>query len=124
MRNPSVQRWIFGDIAHFLESGLERQPPRVQEVKGWLLEHLDDHYALYGDFIGLRTARKHIGWAVAALPGGAEYRDRMNRIEDVESQRRSLAEFFDALSLTHERLPRTAPAGAVSPSVAEEACCP
>ncbi len=116
--------WIFGDIAHFLEGGLERQPPRTQDVKTWLLEHLDDHYALYGEFIGLRTARKHIGWAVAALPGGAEYRSRVNRIDDVELQRRSLAEFLDALSFTHERLPRTESAAAMPPSVAEEACSP
>jgi tRNA-dihydrouridine synthase B len=33
----------------------------VVEVKGWLLEHLDAHYSLYGEFAGVRSARKHIG---------------------------------------------------------------
>ena len=42
--------WIFREIAHFLATGEQLPPPRVAEVKGWLLEHLDDHYRLYGEF--------------------------------------------------------------------------
>ena len=34
-----------------------------------MIEHLHDHYTLYGEHAGVRTARKHIGWAVRALPG-------------------------------------------------------
>jgi tRNA-dihydrouridine synthase B len=39
-------------------------------------EHLLDHYALYGEATGVRSARKHIGWAVKALPGGEAFRAR------------------------------------------------
>ena len=62
--------WIFREIAHFLATGEQLAPPRVAEVKGWLLEHLDDHYRLYGEYAGVRSARKHIGWTVRGLPGG------------------------------------------------------
>ena len=48
--------WIFADIAHHLATGEAAQPPQVVDVKGWLLEHLDDHYHLYGDFAGVRSA--------------------------------------------------------------------
>lgn len=111
--------WIFGDIAHFLECGLERQAPRTAEVKVWLLEHLQDHYALYGECAGVRTARKHIGWAVGGLPGGPEYRARMNAIDNTVQQMRSVQQYFDDLAARHEHLPQVATPG---PEAFEEAC--
>jgi tRNA-dihydrouridine synthase B len=51
-------------------------------VQRWLLEHLHDHYALYGEHTGVRSARKHIGWAVRALPGGEAFRAAMNTLDD------------------------------------------
>ena len=78
--------WIFREIAHYLATGEQRAPPRIADVKAWLLEHLDDHYALYGEFTGVRSARKHIGWAVRGLPGGEAFRAAMNTIETCEAQ--------------------------------------
>jgi tRNA-dihydrouridine synthase B len=43
-------------------------PPATREVQRWLTEHLHDHYALYGERTGVRSARKHIGWAVRGCP--------------------------------------------------------
>ncbi|MEO5733801.1 MAG: tRNA dihydrouridine synthase DusB [Rubrivivax sp.] len=100
--------WIFGEIAHFLAHGTHALPPLVQDVRQWLGEHLMDHHALYGEFTGLRSARKHIGWAVAALPGGAELRARINRIEDAAEQLRMVDAYFEALADRHLRLPLTA----------------
>ena len=45
-------------------------PPRVADVKAWLVDHLFDHYRLHGEFTGVRSARKHIGWTLRGLPGG------------------------------------------------------
>ncbi len=59
--------WIFREIAHFLDTGTHRAPPLVAEVRRLMLDHLKEHYALYGDYSGVRTARKHIGWYVRAL---------------------------------------------------------
>ena len=102
--------WIFGDIAHFLATGNERPQPEVREVKGWLIAHLHDHYQLYGEFAGVRTARKHIGWAVRALPGGEEFRARMNRLDSCETQVRAVTDWFDELADTHHFLPATSAA--------------
>ena len=97
--------WIFGDIAHFLATGEHRAQPLTEQVKQWLLEHLDDHYGLYGEFAGVRTARKHIGWAVRALPGGEAFRSHMNTLDVCSAQVQAVTDFFDQLSLEHVRLP-------------------
>ena len=99
--------WIFREIAHFLATGEQLAPPTVLQVKAWLLEHLHEHYGLYGEFTGVRSARKHIGWAVRALPGGEIFRDTMNQLESCEAQVRALSDWFDRLADTHQLLPRS-----------------
>lgn len=100
--------WIFREIAHFLATGTHLAPPLVAEVRRALLAHLQDHYALYGEFTGVRSARKHIGWYVKSLPGGAEFRDAMNRTEDSAAQLEGVARFFEALGERMDRLPAAA----------------
>ncbi len=97
--------WIFREVLHYLATGEHLAPPLVMEVKRLLLEHLQDHYALYDEFIGVRSARKHIGWYVTHLPGGNNFRVRMNAIEDSLQQSDAVAEFFDELACTYERMP-------------------
>ncbi|CAD5372535.1 tRNA-dihydrouridine synthase B [Rubrivivax sp. A210] len=97
--------WLFGDIAHFLEHGSLRPPPATREVQGWLTQHLLDHHALYGERSGVRSARKHIAWAVHSLPGGAEFRARMNSIEGGDEQLRALTAYFEALADRYPLLP-------------------
>jgi tRNA-dihydrouridine synthase B len=98
--------WIFREVAHFLATGRELEPPPVHEAKRWLLEHLEDHYGLYGEYTGVRTARKHIGWALRALPGGEAFRAEMNRLDSCRAQVRAVADWFDRLADTHRVMPR------------------
>jgi len=97
--------WIFREITHYLATGEHLAPPLVAEVRRLLLAHLDEHYALYGEFTGVRTARKHIAWYLRSLPGGEAFRQRMNSLEDSVSQQRAVADFLDHLAERHERLP-------------------
>ncbi|MBC8055798.1 MAG: tRNA dihydrouridine synthase DusB [Rhizobiales bacterium] len=100
--------WIFREIAHFLDTGEHLPAPEVAQAKAWLLEHLHDHYGLYGEFAGVRSARKHIGWAVRALPGGEAFRARMNLLESCETQVRAVTDWFDQLADAHRLLPTAA----------------
>jgi tRNA-dihydrouridine synthase B len=100
--------WIFREVAHFIATGTALAPPLVAEVKRLLLDHLLDHYTLYGEFTGVRSARKHIGWYVKALPGGEAFRARMNLLEDGQAQLRAVEDFFDALSACSDRLANAA----------------
>jgi tRNA-dihydrouridine synthase B len=98
--------WIFREIAHFMATGEHLVQPLVAEVKRLLCDHLLDHYDLYGEFAGVRTARKHIGWYVRSLPGGESFRESMNALETCDSQHAAVAHFFDALADKYERLPQ------------------
>jgi tRNA-dihydrouridine synthase B len=88
--------WIFREIDHFLRTGEHLPAPLVAEVRALMREHLLAHYAFYGEFMGLRTARKHIGWYVRDLPGGEVFRQRMNRLESCEEQLAAVDSFFEA----------------------------
>ncbi|HRN74904.1 tRNA dihydrouridine synthase DusB [Ottowia sp.] len=97
--------WIFREIAHFLATGQRLAPPLVLEVRRALLAHLNDHYALYGEYTGVRSARKHIGWYVRELPGGEAFRARMNQVDAAAVQWQLVADYFEELAESHERLP-------------------
>jgi tRNA-dihydrouridine synthase B len=92
-------------IAMLTIHGTHRAPPKVFDVQQWLTEHLDDHYRLYGELTGTRSARKHIGWTLKQIPGGDAFRQEMNLLDSSAAQLRRLAEWFTELAHRHERLP-------------------
>lgn len=96
--------WIFREIAHFLATGTHLPPPLVAEVRHLMSEHLQAHYAFYGDFLGVRTARKHIGWYVRDLAGGEDFRQAMNKLESTTEQLRAVDQFFESQWKYGERL--------------------
>ena len=97
--------WIFREIGHFLDTGEHLAPPLVAEVRRLLLDHLQDHYSLYGELTGVRSARKHIAWYLRALPGGEAFRQHINTIEDSAAQWQAVADFLDALGSQMDRMP-------------------
>jgi tRNA-dihydrouridine synthase B len=113
--------WIFREISHFLATGTHLAPPLVVEVRRLLLDHLVEHYALYGEFSGVRTARKHIGWYVRTLPDGEAFRAQMNVIEDSVAQLRAVGDYFDGLADRMDRMPVYQAAEELSGE--EEAAC-
>jgi tRNA-dihydrouridine synthase B len=96
--------WIFREIDYFLRTGETLPAPLVTEVQALMLEHLEAHYAFYGEYLGVRTARKHIGWYVRELQGGEAFRQRMNTLEDCGQQLLAVRAFFDLQAGYGERL--------------------
>ena len=96
--------WIFREIDHFLRTGTHLPAPYVDEVRGLMDEHLRAHYAFYGDFLGVRTARKHIGWYVRDLEGGEEFRQKMNLLQSTDEQLAAVDQFFESQWSFGERL--------------------
>ena len=92
--------WIFREIAHVLATGEAAPAPDLAEVKAWLLDHLQDHYQLYGEYTGVRSARKHLGWYAQALPVPATeavaFRQRINALTSCEAQLACVRDTLDA----------------------------
>ncbi len=97
--------WIFREIGHYLATGEHLAPPLVAEVRRALLEHLQDHYSLYGEYTGVRSARKHIGWYVRDLPDAALFRQQMNTLESADQQWKAVGNYLDGLAAQMDRWP-------------------
>ena len=95
--------WIFREITHYLDTGRRMPPPQVGEVHRVLVEHLHDLYAFYGAQTGVRVARKHICWYTQKLPGGADLRHSMSRLETAGDQLAAIDAFFHRLGQDTER---------------------
>ncbi len=99
--------WLFREIAYYLATGKQLAAPLLGEVRSVLREHLLDHYAFYGEFRGVRTARKHIGWYVRNLPHGEAFRQRMNRIDQCDTQLDALDDYLAQLGENDTPLPES-----------------
>ncbi len=87
--------WIFREFSHFLETSIHLAPPSSAEMRAVALEHLQGIYALYGEELGVRIARKHIGWYARGLPGGEVFRREAVLILSAPAQLAAVGRFFD-----------------------------
>ncbi|HAV45353.1 MAG TPA: tRNA dihydrouridine synthase DusB, partial [Halomonas sp.] len=87
-RGAQGNPWIFQQITHYLTHGERLAPPSLTERCQILLEHLQALHAFYGDTMGVRIARKHVGW----------YLNDDQRFSDAEQ--RALKQQFNALAST------------------------
>ncbi|UYP29877.1 tRNA dihydrouridine synthase DusB [Pseudomonas sp. Z8(2022)] len=86
--------WIFREIEHYLRTGETLPTPSLLEVERILLEHLAALHAFYGELMGVRIARKHVGWYLATLPGAREFRAQFNRLDSTDAQCAHVRAFF------------------------------
>lgn len=86
--------WFLGQVMHWLETGELRPDPTVQEQYALIVEHYHAMLEHYGSVTGVNMARKHLGWYTKGLNGSAEFRNRVNFIDDAQAVLASLAEFY------------------------------
>ena len=86
--------WIFREIAHYLATGAELAPPTPTEIRDIMLGHLEQLYGFYGEAMGVRVARKHIGWYLKTLAGAQAFRERVLRVETGREQQSLIRAFF------------------------------
>ena len=94
--------WIFREIEHFLNTGETLAEPPVTEIRDIMLKHLENLYSFYGEFTGVRVARKHISWYSKGQTGGASFRNAVNRVETIKQQLSMAHEFFERLEQEKE----------------------
>lgn len=100
--------WLFRQIHHFLTEGKVLAPPTLGEVFSILETHLDNLYHFYGEYSGVRIARKHIAWYTSGLPDSNAFRQAMYQAPGIASQRQAVAGFFHRLFAESDGLAHTA----------------
>ncbi|MDI9244296.1 tRNA dihydrouridine synthase DusB [Marinobacter sp. CHS3-4] len=96
-RGAQGRPWIFREIQHFLETGEHLAEPPVEEVEAILLEHLDALHDFYGMPMGVRIARKHVGWYLQSHDEDKLFRKRFNAIDDPLEQAESIQQYFASI---------------------------
>jgi len=89
--------WIFREIEHYLNTGEHLPEPTVAEIRDIMLGHLDNLYDFYGEFTGVRVARKHISWYSKGQSHGGAFRDAVCRVNTIDEQLAMTHEFFERL---------------------------
>lgn len=87
--------WIFNQIQHYLTTGQELPPPTHAVVYRIIKQHLVGLYQLYGEHLGLRIARKHLGWYTQHLTDAEPLRNRFNRAQSADEQGELIQQFFE-----------------------------
>jgi len=89
--------WLLRETAAFLKGGTAPPPPTPAEMLAVIEKHYEDMLVYYGPRQGVQIARKHLGWYLQNLPGGAALRPEINRLDDGEAVLETLRRFFATL---------------------------
>jgi tRNA-dihydrouridine synthase B len=73
--------WLCGQIASHLATGRTPPAPSPQQQLAIMREHVAALHAFYGEFMGVRIARKHVGWYLKDRPDYLRQRSAFNRLE-------------------------------------------
>ncbi|SFI99377.1 tRNA dihydrouridine synthase DusB [Nitrosomonas sp. Nm34] len=96
--------WIFREIDYYFKTGNYLPTPEVAEIHQVLISHLHDLYKFYGEYSGVRIARKHISWYTKGLIGSAAFRHTMNQLQTIDEQLAATNTFFYQLANYGQRL--------------------
>ncbi|WP_339824290.1 tRNA dihydrouridine synthase DusB [uncultured Parasphingorhabdus sp.] len=86
--------WLLGQFMHWFKTGERLPDPDITTQYAVLDEHYRDMMKLYGEDVGVKVARKHVGWYTKGLTGSAEFRNRANSEADPHVVLKMLEEFY------------------------------
>lgn len=85
-RAAQGQPWLCGQIAAYLESGVLQAAPPIGEQLKIIAGHVEQLHRFYGEFTGLRIARKHVGWYLQKAGFVGTTRSQFNRLSATGAQ--------------------------------------
>lgn len=86
--------WLLGQIDHFLKTGEQLPDPDRVEQHGILRRHLEALHQFYGEYLGVRIARKHLGWYLQSCGNDRDFRQSFNQLETASDQLAAVDRFF------------------------------
>ncbi|MXP25169.1 tRNA dihydrouridine synthase DusB [Altererythrobacter indicus] len=87
--------WLLGQVMHWWRTGETIPTPNFDEQYGVLIEHYRAMLDHYGTQVGVKIARKHLGWYTKGMHGSAEFRNHANFIDDPEQVLGEIARFYE-----------------------------
>jgi tRNA-dihydrouridine synthase B len=87
--------WLLGQVMHWWRTGELRATPEIDEQFALLIEHYGAMLDHYGEDVGVKIARKHLGWYTKGLPGSAEFRNKANFIDDPAQVLGEIERFYE-----------------------------
>lgn len=89
--------WLISQIAHFLITGEKLPDPDLSSQLHIILDHYDAIIEHYGKEIGIKIARKHLGWYSVGLPNSSSFRASINLLNNVPDVKKAINEFYQPL---------------------------
>lgn len=86
--------WFIHQVMHFLRTGEKIKDPSLQEQKKGIYDHFQEMIEHYGEYTGVRMARKHMGWYSKGLPNSADFRVAVNSCESAAEIIECLDRFY------------------------------
>ncbi len=87
--------WIFSQIEYYLRTGQTANEPTDKQKQKWLLSHLENLYAFYGEYQGVQIARKHINWQLGQNGSYQNVKAALMQVTTADEQLDMVARFFE-----------------------------
>jgi tRNA-dihydrouridine synthase B len=89
--------WFVGQVIAWLHERRRIPDPPLEAQRDIVLAHCEDMLVHYGSEVGVRTARKHVGWYSKGLPGSAEFRAAVNQTLEPARVKELIRGFYEPL---------------------------
>jgi len=87
--------WLLGQVMHWWRTGEKLSTPSFDEQFALLVEHYERMLDHYGREVGVKIARKHLGWYTKGMHGSADFRNKANQIEDPREVLGEIERFYE-----------------------------
>lgn len=95
--------WLPNQIGNYLKTGEKMPDPTILDQKKLVLEHYDDMLTSYGSELGLKLARKHLGWYSSGLHNSSDFRANVNQLLDPDAVKALINQFYEGLRDSNEQ---------------------
>ena len=90
--------WLISQTHRYLNEGVEPQPIPVSEIKAFLLKHIQELSAYYGQDMGLAISRKFVCWYCKNLRDAKRFREIYTKLNDYDAAMKAIDEYFDSFA--------------------------
>jgi len=97
-RAAQGQPWLCGQVADYLATGIEPEAPTLATQFALLEQHIRELHTFYGEFMGVRIARKHMGWYLQHHTHNNDFRRQFNSLSTPAEQLRLINTIFHTFS--------------------------